>query len=454
LGFLTRQRADLAAARQASLIRDGERGPRDYFVDRVTFPIRDVEGRVIAFGARALRADQEPKYLNSPESPVFVKGRIWYGLDAARTAIHQERVAIAVEGYMDVIALHQAGIRHAVANLGTAVTERHVEILRRYADAVVLAYDGDAAGQNATLRAGAIFEAADFPVRVAALPAGEDPDTLVRLRGPAVVRALIGAAEPLLDFRLKQIRGRYNLKDPEQRLAMVTEAARAIAASRSHVTRAEYVGKLNAMVNDLPAFASADRQQEELAALLGEIRRVALGSEAARARRQAPSRPNAGRTGGGAAGARHPEPGAAAARGQRGAEQYVLRAALSDPGAWAGLVADRLRPDLFTAPDCRRIADAFLGNNRGEAIAAAEAVARDPELAEEISKILVVDEGAVEERVLAECLERIERHPLRLRFEQLKGEIAQGTLPRSDQRYAEFLRLQVELGNAPLKGDG
>src|SRR5439155_2379938 len=140
-------------------------------------PIRDSEGRTLAFGARSLRADQVPKYLNSPETPIFVKGQIWYGLDCARAAIAAAGAAVAVEGYIDVIALHQAGIATAVAALGTAITPAHVERLRRYAPAMVLAYDGDSAGINAALKNAAAFEEAGCAVRVAQLPAGEDPDT-------------------------------------------------------------------------------------------------------------------------------------------------------------------------------------------------------------------------------------------------------------------------------------
>jgi DNA primase len=470
LGSLSRQNAGMpwlmAAARQASLVRDGNRGPYDYFVDRVTFPIRDIEGRVVAFGARGLGADAKPKYLNSPESPIFTKGRIWYGLDLARDAMQRERAAVAVEGYLDVIALHQAGIEHAVANLGTAITPRHVEILRRYAGTVLLAYDGDSAGIQATLRAGAICEEAEFPVRVVELPPGEDPDTLVRRQGAAAFRALLGAAGPLLDHRLKRIRGRYNLKDPSERLAMVTEAAKTIAESRSHVVREEYAARLIGIVKELPALerVDVDLVQNEEAALLSEIRRIVLGAESARMRKQASSRPGAnGAAGAGSAADPRPPLRSArrqgtlpppAASGQQEAERIVLRAALGDPTAWAGRVAARLRPDQFADPDCHRIAQAFLGNNMDEAIAAAAAVARDSALAEVVSKLLVVEDGAVEEPVFAECLERVARYGLRARLQQLKKEIVEGTEPATDQRYLEYSRLEAVLRNPAVKGDG
>src|SRR5213076_157408 len=129
----------------------GSRGLRDRFVERVIFPIHDVEGRPIAFGGRAL-GDGQPKYLNSAETPTFIKGRTLYGLDRARKAIPAAGYAIAVEGYMDLIACHQAGLTHSVATLGTAMTPEHVQRLRRYANRLVLAYDGDSAGMTAAMR--------------------------------------------------------------------------------------------------------------------------------------------------------------------------------------------------------------------------------------------------------------------------------------------------------------
>lgn len=472
LGWLTRQKADLAVARKAGLIRDGERGPRDYFVDRVIFPIRDINGRLVGFGARALRAEAAPKYLNSPETPIFNKGRIWYGLDVARTAIAAEGQAVAVEGYLDVIALHQADITTAVAALGTAITPQHAEVIRRYASRLVIAYDGDSAGIAAALRNAAMFEEADCAVRVAELPPGEDPDTLVRGRGAVAVRALLDAAEPLLEYRLKRIRERYNLKDPEARLTMVREAAQAIAQSRSHLVRQEYAGRLNALIGTLFAEAGVEQGQNEQAALLGEVKRIALGAAAARLRgqlgREAP--PNGPAAGAGPAtrigpirpigpnGQTDTEAPVAgrAPDGQRLAEECVLRAALTDP-RWRAELAARLKPDQFTDPDCSRVAAALLGNNN-DCSAPVEQIVRDPELTEAISRLLIVEDSAVSEREFGECLAYIERHDQKRQKERLEEEqIATGTRDRNDKRFQEWERLASRLHGAerqPAKGEG
>lgn len=185
----------------AGLIKEPEGGgePRDYFFDRVIFPITDRRGRVIAFGGRAL-GDSPAKYLNSPETPLFHKGRVLYNLAGARKAAHDSGAIIVAEGYMDVIALVQAGFPAAVAPLGTAVTGDQIAELWRMAEEPVLCLDGDAAGRRAAFRAA---ERAlpllrpGYSLRFATLPAGEDPDTLVRRAGPAAMRQILERATPL-----------------------------------------------------------------------------------------------------------------------------------------------------------------------------------------------------------------------------------------------------------------
>src|SRR5581483_1502881 len=177
---------------EAGLIRASDRGgePYDYFGNRVMFPITDRAGRVIAFGARTL-GDDQPKYLNSPDTPLFEKGRVLYAFAAARAQIGREgdvggNGVIVTEGYMDVIALHRAGFATAVAPLGTALTETQLQELWRLAPEPVLCFDGDAAGQRA---AGRALERAlpmlkpGHSLRFAVLPEGEDPDTLILRQG-------------------------------------------------------------------------------------------------------------------------------------------------------------------------------------------------------------------------------------------------------------------------------
>lgn len=185
LSILRKKGYDLAPFRAAGLLRDSSDGSRtyDYFRNRLIFPICDQLGRPVAFGARKLNPEDEPKYLNSPETSAFNKSRTLYGLHLARKAISDANTAIVCEGYTDVIAMHQAGIRNAVATLGTSLTAEHAQILKRMCDTVVLLYDGDEAGQKAAERAVEVFFREPIDVEICVLPGGQDPDDLLRTEG-------------------------------------------------------------------------------------------------------------------------------------------------------------------------------------------------------------------------------------------------------------------------------
>lgn len=169
------------------------RGAYDRFRNRLMFPIRDARERVIGFGARALD-ESEPKYLNSPETPLFSKSRVLYALDQARPALREKRRAVVVEGYMDVLMAHQYGVGWAVGVLGTALTRDHVRVLRRYADEAVLLFDADSAGQASASRSVDAFAAEELNVRVATLPDGLDPDDFLRRHGVDAFLDCVGKA--------------------------------------------------------------------------------------------------------------------------------------------------------------------------------------------------------------------------------------------------------------------
>ena len=187
-------------------------GVYDRFRDRLMFPIADATGRIVAFGGRVLpgrpsAGDPPPKYLNSPESPLFHKGHTLYGLPQARDAIRRRARAIVVEGYLDVIALAEAGIEEVVAPLGTALTADQLRVLRRLCDSVVACFDGDDAGRRAASRSFATFVEAGLWGRGVFLPAGEDPDTFVRRHGREALDTLVASAEPLVDAFLADLAG-------------------------------------------------------------------------------------------------------------------------------------------------------------------------------------------------------------------------------------------------------
>ena len=203
-GSLTRElgAAGIEPARlvEAGLLREGEDGERrELFFGRVTFPIRDRRGRVISFGGRTL-GDGKPKYLNGPETPLFQKRRTLFALDMAREGVRNGAEPVVVEGYMDAIALHQAGLAGAVAPLGTALTDEQLEELWRLSPVPVLCFDGDAAGSRAAARAAEVALPHLTPergLRIATLPPGEDPDSLVRGGGKAAMQAVLDRAKPL-----------------------------------------------------------------------------------------------------------------------------------------------------------------------------------------------------------------------------------------------------------------
>ena len=220
-----------------------KRDSYDRFRGRLMLPIRDIRGRVIAFGGRILGAG-EPKYLNSPDTPLFDKGRTLYNIDRASPASRQSGRVIVVEGYMDVIALAQAGFGETVAPLGTALTEHQIERLWKMADVPILCFDGDAAGQKAAIRAATRALPLLRPgmsLAFATLPGGQDPDDLIRAEGPSAMEKVLDAAEPLVERLWKHEHGAASLDTPEQRAAFKQRLSAITDAIGHPDVRAHYV---------------------------------------------------------------------------------------------------------------------------------------------------------------------------------------------------------------------
>jgi len=206
LKFLSGKGISVEHMREAGLVKRGERGSDyDVFRNRIIFPIVDAAGAVIGFGGRAMDPDEPAKYLNSPDTPLFNKRQNLYGLAQARQELVAQKRAIVVEGYTDVIALHQAGIRHVVATLGTSMTQEHLRLLRRYVDEVILCFDADAAGMAAALRNIELFEGSNLEARVMVLPEGTDPDEFVGTEGADRFQELAQQAVDLVEYRLEML---------------------------------------------------------------------------------------------------------------------------------------------------------------------------------------------------------------------------------------------------------
>ncbi len=211
----------------------------DRFRNRVMFPIIDVRGNVIGFGGRVMD-DSTPKYLNSPDTPVYNKSRNVFALNIAKTA--KAGRVILTEGYMDTISLHQAGFDSAVASLGTALTEEHGQLLSRYFKEAVIAYDGDGAGVAAAQRAIPILEKAGLKVKVLRMQGAKDPDEFIKAYGREAFARLLDQSENQVDYRLAQLQKKFDLNDDSQKVAFLQEAAQLVSALHSAVEREIYGG--------------------------------------------------------------------------------------------------------------------------------------------------------------------------------------------------------------------
>lgn len=208
--FLMSKGHSLNACQDVFLVtKDAGGGFYDRFRGRLMVPIRDERGRLVAFGGRAVAPATTPKYVNSSDTPLFHKSQVLFGMDQAKESIAKQRETVVVEGYLDVVACHQAGVTNAVASLGTSLTENHVKLLKRWCDRVVLFYDGDRAGQNAAERALDMLEPAGLMTRVVKVPVGDDPDSLLRTHGAAAVVSAVLGSLAALDYRVWLLRQRH-----------------------------------------------------------------------------------------------------------------------------------------------------------------------------------------------------------------------------------------------------
>ncbi len=235
LGFAPRSRDALKQAllkqgfSQSVLLRAGLLVQRDdgdaidRFRNRLMIPICRDAGSVIAFGGRAVDSDQQPKYLNSPETPIYTKSRTLYGLNLSKTAIRQGGFAVVVEGYFDFAQVYQAGFQAVVASCGTALTPQQAQQLRRFTGKVVLSFDPDAAGQGAAAKSCEMLVAEGFNVNVAILPAGEDPDTFVRTRGRTEYAERLFQSQPYLEYLLDRVAANHDLNTDEGRVQFLSE---------------------------------------------------------------------------------------------------------------------------------------------------------------------------------------------------------------------------------------
>ena len=330
---------DLLESAGLVIKRENESGYYDRFRGRVIFPILDTLNRPVGFGGRAL-GDDEPKYLNSPETAIFHKGEALYGLAQARQAIDAARQVIVVEGYFDVIMPHQVGVQNVVATLGTALTEEHVRVLKRYADEAVLVFDSDLAGQRAADKGLELFLAGDVKISIAVVPSGKDPYDFCRAEGAEPFRQLAAQARDAFAYKWAGVAKEY-------------DAASSPAAQRR---------ALEAMLGSIakaPVLAREDlRLQRDL--ILGHMSRtLGIPEETLRAEFSRLRRPVGRSAAGTEQGAALPEP---ATRGRRWAAERELLTVLVCRPSRAEAAMKVLPPDRIQTAAFRRLYEAIAGN--------------------------------------------------------------------------------------------
>ena len=407
--------------RETGLFTYSERGVFDKFWNRVMFPIMDANSRVIGFGGRVM-GDGEPKYLNSPETKIFEKSRNLYGLNYARTA--RKGYMLLCEGYMDVIALHQAGFTNAVASLGTALTERHASLLKRYTDTVILTYDSDGAGVKAALRAIPMLRAVGISTKVLNMRPWKDPDEFIKNLGAEEFEKRIGEARNSFLYEIDILRRDVDMEDPEQKTKFYNAAARKLLEFTEPLERNNYVEAV-AREFYIP--------QDELKQL---VNRLGMRGEA----------PAAPKTDEPAAPARPKKKGKD--EGIRQSERLLLTWLIEDPSLF-DMIEGKLGPEDFTEPLYRKAAEDVFQEHRKAVdgkVNAAAILSRyidDEGTYREVAALFNEDmrtplEGEEHRKAFAETVRRIKKNSLDTR---IRNATDIETLQKLIREQAELRRL-------------
>ncbi len=391
--------------------------PYDRFRSRIMFPLADVRGRVLGFGARATREEQRPKYLNTSENEVYHKGRNLYGADLARAHAARAGQVILCEGYTDVIALHQAGFRNTVGLMGTALTEEQVGELARMASVVLLALDADGAGQEAMLRAAGLAEKRSLELRVVRLAEGMDPAELVQREGPEAIEAAVKESVPFIRFRVERVLAAGDHATPEGRDRMIAELRPVFAALAPSAMRME----LTRMVSG--RLALSDRVVEAL-----------LGEGAPKGGARSPGR--RGESERGAPPARAPAGTGTAAAGlsrREEPERAFLALCIASPEegarALAGLDVDEHFASELLRRAARRLRDGSLSEPMADDLGAPGGLDEDPELKALLAELVVAagreqaDPAMLEAQRLQLELARLDRKIHQARAEE-RGDVS------------------------------
>jgi DNA primase len=414
--------------------REKGEGFYDVFRNRLMFPIRDENGRVIAFGGRVL-ADEQPKYLNSPETPLFSKSRCIFGLDLARQKMVETRTAVVVEGYTDVIVAHQFGVSNVVSPLGTALTEQHVSMLRRFADRIVLLFDADTAGDLAVDRAVGLFLTQPIEIAIASMPSGLDPDEFLLQNGAEAFAEILDGAADALSYKWKQLVRQFDAGNGD-----LTSQQKAIEAYMEVLASARGSGPVDAL-----RWGSALARVSRLTDIpVNELNRRFKGRKAVPFRPQAAEPPP-----GNAVPVSYP---ARPLTAQDRAERQILGILLLQPHRWHD-VQSVVHPEDFAHEGHHRLAEIYWNHQRDEGEPVFNeflGTLGEPALAE--FAMLAVDEVEAfddADRVLSEALAWFD-HRRRVQEEQkLLAALRRNSGSASDDNEIELLKVLTESRRRP-----
>jgi DNA primase len=398
MNFLFKKGVSYKGMEKLGLIieRTDKSGYYDRFRGRLMFPISDLRGRVIGYSGRILTANEEAKYVNSPDSPVYNKGYNLYGINLAKDEIKKQRAAVLVEGNVDLISCWQYGIKNVIAPLGTALTQNQAKMIRRFADNVIIAFDQDSAGSLATLRSVEILKDEGLDVHVAAFEGGKDPDESLRVKGADNFRGSLKKAVPWIEYRIINVLSRYNLTEIESRAKAAKEAAAIIGLESDELVRKGYIKLL------------AEKLGYTFDEVASEVKRLSFYSQKGQdnSLKRTVEKP---------------------ALKIEKAEQLLIKLALDHKESF-GLFKQGISWRDFTGGVTRNIAEFLLSVD----IEAHEDLSHyvlenipDEESKKLLSKIIVSDypQSNIEQATIG-CINTIKAHHLRSKMEQLRGAIA------------------------------
>jgi DNA primase len=399
-----------ALLEKAGLVIPNDRGGHyDRFRKRITFPIIDLKDKTLGFGARVLDASL-PKYMNSPETPIYSKGRNLYGLNFSRESIKKEGFALIVEGYLDFIIPYQAGVKNLIATLGTALTIDQVKLLKRFANTVIMVYDPDEAGEAASLRNTDIFIAEDVTVYIAELPAGYDPDNYIRKFGAEEFLKLAKSAKNLFDYKLDKLLGRYNIKTSNGKAAIAGEMLPTLSKINNAVLRSDLMKRLSEKLGVDP-----DALKEELKKVKPDYSARQIVARAVEVKRDT-----------------------------RGAQEMILSVML-DGGAFVDAVKSSLAPEEFKNTSIRDVVNAIFDMRcRNLEISPAKLINHmnnSPEAAMLVSEAVNLSEViADKEKVLADCIARLKKDNVNYQLAELRSAIKLAQDSSDETRLNDLVR--------------